>query len=187
MRLFAAVVPPETVTAELAGEVERLRTLPGADRLHWTAQASWHFTLAFYGEVEDELVPELSRRLGRAAHRHQPFELRLAGGGRFARSVVWAGADGDPDPMRRLADSAAEGARRAGVPMEDHRPYEPHLTIARNRTRMSLRPYADALADFEGSPWTVERLRLVRSNLPKSGEPGEPPRYETLEAWLLGG
>ncbi|MGP3922691.1 RNA 2',3'-cyclic phosphodiesterase [Streptomyces sp. 8N616] len=186
MRLFAAVVPPEAAIDELAVEVARLRELPGADRLRWTGRAGWHFTLAFYGEVPEDVVPELAVRLGRAAHRHHPFEIRLARGGRFSRAVVWVGADGDAEAMARLADSAAAGARRAGVPMEEHRPYAPHLTIARNRSQMNLRPYVEALAEFEGSPWTVEQLCLVRSNLPTGGVSGEQPRYETIEAWPLG-
>ncbi|MBZ9643047.1 2'-5' RNA ligase family protein, partial [Streptomyces sp. PSKA30] len=63
MRLFAAVVPPDEVVRELAVEVAELKKLPGADGLRWTGRPGWHFTLAFYGEVEDDLVPELSERL----------------------------------------------------------------------------------------------------------------------------
>ncbi|MEU8569101.1 RNA 2',3'-cyclic phosphodiesterase [Streptomyces pathocidini] len=186
MRLFAGVVPPGGVVAELAREVERLRDLPGAENLRWTGRAGWHFTLAFYGEVPDELVPELERRLHRAAHRHPPFDLRLSGGGRFARAVVWVGADGDPEAMRRLADSAEAGARRAGVSMAEHRRYTPHLTVARaRRPHQSLRPYADALAGFESSPWTVDELLLIRSHLPKGGVEKEQPRYETVGRWKL--
>ncbi|MGP3983535.1 RNA 2',3'-cyclic phosphodiesterase [Streptomyces sp. KR80] len=186
MRLFAAVLPPQAVVAELAAEVDRLRGLPGASRLRWTGRDGWHFTLAFYGEVAEERVPELSRRLERAAHRHGPFGLRLAGGGRFDRAVVWVGADGGLEVMRRLADSAAAAARRTGLSMDEHRAYAPHLTIARNRTHANLRPYVDALADFESSPWTVEQLCLVCSNLPTGGVVGERPRYETVAAWPLG-
>ncbi|MEU9382704.1 2'-5' RNA ligase family protein, partial [Streptomyces sp. NPDC048279] len=69
MRLFAAVLPPPEVAAELAVEVDRLKRLPGAEALRWTGRPGWHFTLAFYGEVEEGLVPDLSERLARAAHR----------------------------------------------------------------------------------------------------------------------
>ena len=186
MRLFAAVLPPEAALAELAAAVGRLRSLPGADRLRWTGRPGWHFTLAFYGEVDDDLVPGLTTRLARSAHRNRPFRLRLSGGGRFARAVVWVGAEGDRDVMRRLAGSAAAAARREGIPMDEHRPYAPHLTVARNRTHVSLAPFVGELADFTGEWWTVERLCLVRSNLPVSGVPGEQPRYETIGSWHLG-
>ncbi|RSS25254.1 2'-5' RNA ligase family protein, partial [Streptomyces sp. WAC05858] len=63
MRLFAAVLPPDAVVAELAARVKALQTLPGADGLRWTEREGWHFTLAFYGEVAEEVLPELHTRL----------------------------------------------------------------------------------------------------------------------------
>ncbi|WAP56675.1 RNA 2',3'-cyclic phosphodiesterase [Streptomyces sp. S465] len=197
MRLFAAVLPPDAAVAELAARVEALRALPGADGLRWTEREGWHFTLAFYGEVAEEVLPELHTRLARAAHRHRPHELRLARGGRFDDRVVWVGVDGDSETLRGLADSAAAGGRRAGIPMDRHRPYHPHLTIARARSArhgsarhgsagLSLAPYAERLADFAGQEWTVRELSLVRSHPPAPGVPGRQPRYEVVAAWPLG-
>ncbi|RLU87003.1 RNA 2',3'-cyclic phosphodiesterase [Streptomyces griseocarneus] len=186
MRLFAAVTPPSEVVAELVTAVAPLRSLPGAGRLRWTEPASWHFTLAFLGEVDEALLPELTERLARAAHRHPPHELRFAGGGRFGDRVLWVGADGERTVLRDLARSTAAGARRAGVAVDSTHDFRAHLTIARATGPVDLRPYADGLADFTGTPWTVDRLELVRSRLPASGVPGERPRYETLAAWGLG-
>ncbi|MDX2841470.1 2'-5' RNA ligase family protein, partial [Streptomyces ipomoeae] len=73
MRLFAAVVPPDDVLDELGRVVAELKGRGGAQRLRWTEAAGWHFTLAFYGEVDDDLVPELSRRLERVAGRSGAF------------------------------------------------------------------------------------------------------------------
>lgn len=187
MRLFAAVLPPPAVIAELAARVDALHAMPDADRLRWTQRPGWHFTLAFYGEVDDRPLPDLHERLERAAHRHAPLTLRLTGGGRFAERALWAGVEGDLLPMRRLAESAAAAARRAGVPMDAHRPYTPHLTVARNRSDVALAPFEAALADFAGTPWTARELSLVRSRLPVDGVPGEQPRYEAVAAWPLGG
>ncbi|MFE9467937.1 RNA 2',3'-cyclic phosphodiesterase [Streptomyces virginiae] len=184
MRLFAAVLPPDAAVAELAAAVHAVRD----DRLTWTAQAGWHFTLAFMGEVRDDVLPELYARLERAAHRTAPFALRLHGCGHFGDRALWTGAAGELDALRLLADRADAAARRAGVPMEQHRRYTPHLTLARSRHATTpLRPYLDALADFEGTAWQVDALSLVRSNLPASGVPGEQPRYETVRAWPLAG
>ncbi|MGC9494984.1 RNA 2',3'-cyclic phosphodiesterase [Streptomyces sp. WG7] len=195
MRLFAAVLPPDDVTAALAAEVAALRRLPGADGLRWTGRAGWHrggaadwhFTLAFYGEVDDDLVPDLSARLERAAHRTEPFGLALRGGGHFGHGrALWAGAEGDLTRLRLLADRAESAGRRAGVEMGEHRRYKPHLTVARGRTAYDVRPYVEALAGFTSPAWTVTDLELVRSNLPRSGVPGEQPRYETVGRWPLG-
>ncbi|MFD9910014.1 RNA 2',3'-cyclic phosphodiesterase [Streptomyces sp. NPDC059063] len=187
MRLFAAVLPPEPVTAELALSVERLRALPGADRLRWTDRAGWHFTLAFMGEVADELVAPLGERLARAARRTDPFTLALRGGGRFDGRALWAGVGGEVAALRMLARRADAGARRAGVVMADERGYRPHLTLARGRGEVDLRPYVGALAEFEGPAWEVGELALVRSHLPGGGVAGERPRYEVVGAWDLAG
>ncbi|MBM9620895.1 RNA 2',3'-cyclic phosphodiesterase [Streptomyces zhihengii] len=185
MRLFTALLPPPPAVHELSLAVERLRDLPGAGRLRWTGRPGWHFTLAFMGEVDDSLVPELRERLARAAHRTTAFPLRLRGGGRFGRRALWVGAAGGLDEMRRLADRADAAARRAGIAMDEHRRYVAHLTIARAREDTDLRPCVEALAAFEGTVWQADRLSLVRSNLPVRGVPGERPRYEVADSWPL--
>ncbi|MBD9732116.1 RNA 2',3'-cyclic phosphodiesterase [Streptomyces sp. H28] len=187
MRLFAALLPPEDVARSLAAEVALLRGLPGADALRWTGRPGWHLTLAFYGEVDDVLVPDLDARLERAAARTEPFRLALGGGGRFGRGrVLWTGVDGDLRTLRLLADRSEAAARKAGVPMEDHRRYRPHLTLARSRTDHDVRPHLDALDGYRSRTWTVTELALVRSSLPTSGVPGEQPRYETVARHALG-
>ncbi|MFI1257108.1 RNA 2',3'-cyclic phosphodiesterase [Streptomyces netropsis] len=186
MRLFAAIIPPESALVELTAVVDTLRPLPGADRLRWTELAGWHFTLAFLGEVDEGLLPELSERLERAARRHPPHELRLAGGGRFGDRILWVGADGDRTTLRDLARSTAAGARRAGVDVDGTHSFHAHLTLARAAGRVDLKPYAAALADFTGTAWTVDRLALMRSHPPVSGVAGERPRYEVLRSWGLG-
>ncbi|MDG9719256.1 RNA 2',3'-cyclic phosphodiesterase [Streptomyces sp. DH24] len=187
MRLFAAVLPPDDVTRELAVEVDALRKLPGADGLRWTGRPGWHFTLAFYGEVDDALVPDLSDRLARAAHRTEPFELALRGGGQFGHGrALWTGAEGGLETLRLLADRAEAAGRRAGVPMGEHRRYKAHLTVARSRGAVDVTSCLAALDGFRSRTWTVRDLVLVRSDLPKSGTPGEQPRYEAVARWPLG-
>ena len=44
-----------------------------------------------------------------------------------------------------------------------------------------------ALGGFTSRTWTVRELVLVRSSLPRSGVPGEQPRYEAVARWALGG
>ncbi|KAB1147262.1 RNA 2',3'-cyclic phosphodiesterase [Streptomyces luteolifulvus] len=187
MRLFAAVLPPEAVNRELDAEVAALKRLPGADGLRWTDRPGWHFTLAFYGEVDDGLVPDLSERLERAAHRTEPFRLALRDGGQFGRGrALWVGADGDVPAMRLLAGRAEAAGRKAGVSMGDHRRYKAHLTVARSRDAVDVRAYVDALHAFTSRAWTVSELVLMRSSLPRSGVAGEQPHYEAVARRALG-
>ncbi|MFG3286043.1 RNA 2',3'-cyclic phosphodiesterase [Streptomyces sp. NPDC048111] len=186
MRLFAAVLPPEQAVNELGHAVRELGSLPGADELRWTGPESWHLTLAFLGEVDESVLDELHARLGRAARRTDPFALRLHGGGRFDGRALWASVAGGLDELRLLAERADAAARRSGIPMEQHRRYVPHLTLARSRTPVDLRPYVAGLGPFEGSPWQVTELALIRSTLPGGGSPGERPRYDPVGRWALG-
>jgi 2'-5' RNA ligase len=188
MRLFAAVLPSEEAIAELASVVAELRKLPGADGLRWTGRPGWHFTLAFYGEVDDELVPDLSARLERAARRTDPFSLAMRGGGRFGGRALWVGATGDVRTLGLLAGRAEAAGRKAGLALEDHgnRAFHPHLTLARGRGRADFTPYVSLLNAFTGRTWPVGELHLVRSSLPRSGVPGEQPHYETVVRQPLG-
>ncbi|MEW1643557.1 RNA 2',3'-cyclic phosphodiesterase [Streptomyces sp. NPDC091219] len=187
MRLFAALLPPEDVLTHLGSAVDALQTLPGADALRWTSRPGWHFTLAFYGEVDDDVVPGLSARLERTARATGPFGLAVRGGGEFGRGrALWAGADGDVVALRLLADRCETAAREAGVAMGEHRRYRAHLTVARSREAVDVRPYVERLDAFAGRTWTVGELALVRSNLPTTGAPGAQPRYEAVGRWELG-
>ncbi len=164
--------------------MSEVRRLPDADRLRWADQQGWHLTMAFYGEVDEVVLPELSARLGRAAARHQPPTVRLAGGGRFGDRALWVGmSEGRPE-LERLAASATAAGRRVGIPMEG-RPFHGHLTLARTRNTAAtrLRPFADALASFQGTSWVVTSLLLMRSD---PGEVGQPPRYSPVGQWPLG-
>ncbi|MEV8448505.1 RNA 2',3'-cyclic phosphodiesterase [Streptomyces parvus] len=187
VRLFAAVLPPEAAVAELRAALAPLHDLAGSRDLRWTGPEGWHFTLAFYGEVPEDVRPELEARLERAARRTAPFALRVHGAGHFGGRALWAGAAGGLDTLRLLAERAEAAARRTGLPMEEHRRYTPHLTLARSRGAADLRPFVAALAGFEGRRWEAAELTLVRSRLPVSGVPGERPRYTAVRAWPLGG
>jgi 2'-5' RNA ligase len=202
MRLFVALLPPPEAVAELVRALGAVRRRARSSALRWTEPAGWHFTLAFLGEVPDPARPELDERLARAARRHGPYELRLAGGGRFGDRALWAGAYGDLSGLAHLADSVRAAARRAGAPADEEYGFQPHLTLAhsRDRTRtrartgeggrgsgsVDLRPFVEELAHFSGEPWVADRLSLVSSALPRSGTPGEQPRYTVEASWPLG-
>jgi hypothetical protein len=168
LRLFAAVLPPEDVTAELASVVDELRNLPGADRgLRWTGRPGWHFTLAFYGEVDEDSYRSCrpgwsGRRGGRTPSRS------LRGGGRSGAARCGRGRRGTYvrcgcSPSGR--GGGAEGGRGVG----EHRRYRAHLTVARSREAMDVtavrRPCSTGSRGGAGR-W---RAGLMRSNLPRSG------------------
>jgi RNA 2',3'-cyclic 3'-phosphodiesterase len=183
MRLFIAVVPPETAIDELEAAAAPLR--PDWPQLRWTSHPAWHVTLAFLGEVDDLTASRLPPRLNRAAGRHSVIGLAFAGAGAFpsgARArVVWTGLQGDRRALAGLTASVAAAARRAGAPPPDEaRPFRPHLTLARCRMPTDVRPLITSLNGFAGTPWAAERIHLIASL------PGGPrPSYETVASWAL--
>ena len=91
MRLFVAVVPPPVILDELDATVAPLR--PAWPALRWTGRPAWHLTLAFLGEVSEDIAAALGPRLERAAHRHPSLSLSFACGGAFpapARSLSFS-------------------------------------------------------------------------------------------------
>jgi 2'-5' RNA ligase len=188
VRLFVAIAPPPAALAELSEQVAWLR--PGWPGLRWTSPPAWHVTLAFLGEVRDEVLPDLSARLERAAGRHRALPVALRSGGAFPAprraAVVWAGVEADRPALAALAASVAAGARRAGAPSPDEgRRYQPHLTLARLREPADVSPLVAELASLAGRPWTARHISLIRSHLPRPGEPGRAPHYEDLASWPL--
>jgi 2'-5' RNA ligase len=187
MRLFVALVPPPAVLAGLDAAIapHRAGRAPGRD-LRWTGPPDWHLTLAFLGEVPGPAAARLGSRLERAAGRHPPFPLALAGAGAFPgpshARVLWCGLAGDLPALEALAASVADAATNAGAaPPDAGRPFRPHLTLARARTPADVRDLVATLCRYAGPPWRVDRAELIASHL------GGQPRYTTVSAWPLNG
>ena len=180
VRLFAAVWIPSDVAAHLDAAVVAHRD----HILRWTTVDTWHFTLAFYGQVDDSRVPDLKSRLTRAAKRYPTLSLALSGSGQFSRRALWIGCDGDLVPLRALARSAAAAGQRVGASADQSR-FKAHLTVARAPKPTDLRPYVSTLARYQGPTWTADAVALVRSHL-GAGE-NRRARYETLSTHQLSG
>ncbi|MEU8250780.1 RNA 2',3'-cyclic phosphodiesterase [Nonomuraea sp. NPDC048916] len=179
MRLFAAVVPPAGVLDELEGAIAPY--VGQVQGLRWPDRATWHITLAFFGEVPEHVLPGLQVRLARAVRRYDALDLAFSGFGAFSSArrarVFWAGLSGDS--MRRLADSVRAAGRRAGATETDEKRFHAHLTLARAKSETDLRPLVESLSGFSGSPWRAEGVHLVRSHA------GPSVRYESLAEWAL--
>lgn len=181
MRLFVAVDLPARVREHLEAGTAALRA--SMDGWRWTPSEQWHLTLAFLGDVDEERLPELTRRMGLAARRHRPFDLGLTGMGAFnslrRARVLWVGVGGDREALTRLADSVGAGARRAKITLDDRR-YRPHMTLGRRRAPDDVTALLGAGRDYEGPAWTVEEFVLVQSHL------GRVVRHEVRDRFPLG-
>ncbi|GGM80644.1 RNA 2',3'-cyclic phosphodiesterase [Thermopolyspora flexuosa] len=188
MRLFVALLPPDDVLAEIEEAVRGPRAK--WPELRWVPEELWHVTLAFLGNVDEELLPGLQDRLERAAARHPVQQVAFAGAGAFPSagraSVFWVGMRGAAEEERerpvlgRLARSIAAGAERAGA-APDRKRFHPHLTLARCRERTDLSRLVAAMESFAGRRWEATTVYLMRSHL------GRSVWYEPIASWPLRG
>lgn len=194
MRLFVAVYPSAEALDDLDAHVSTLglaRYAAANDRnVRLTARELWHVTLAFLGETPVERVDRVMGALDTAATQAtqpapgtqltaMPATLRVGGGGKFGRgrfTILWAGLRGDVDALGRLAASVRVRLRKARAPY-DHKPFRPHLTIARPGDRVPVALVAAdvmALGAYDGPRWACDEICLV------SSQPGPHPVHHVI-------
>ncbi|MFC5748692.1 RNA 2',3'-cyclic phosphodiesterase [Actinomadura rugatobispora] len=186
MRLFVGLVPPPDILDELDEFLAPYR--PGPSDLRWIRRELLHVTLTFLGEVDDRTLERLLPRLHRAVARHERLTLSLAGVGAFPGNgaharVLWSGLYGDRRKLARLAASTSAAGRRAGTPPDKHRAFRPHLTLARCRVPVDVRPLLEPMSAFAGSSWTADSVHLMESRLPAKGR--TQVEYESIKTWSL--
>jgi 2'-5' RNA ligase len=187
MRMFAAVVPPPEVVADLD---EFLDVRRAAAPFRWAAAEQLHVTVAFYADVAEHRLDDLVERLERAAARRTPFDARIAGGGAFPHAhgarVLWAGLDlddGGRTELDRLATGARAAASRAGIAVDGQR-FRPHVTLARLGHPAEVGDWIKLLDAYDGPRWTADAVTLLASHLGEG--PRGRPRYEVVAELPLG-
>jgi 2'-5' RNA ligase len=143
MRLFVALdLPPDII-----GNLESLvTTLRPAAHIAWSSPHNMHITTKFIGWWPDERLDEVQSALA-GIPRHGPITVEVRGLGFFpnprAPRVFWCGIEAPG--LDRLAADTDRATAALGVESEN-RPFSPHLTLARIKERLDLRPLHDAIA-----------------------------------------
>ena len=109
---------------------------------------NWHITLAFVGDIEESLIPQLQQRA--SSIQVEPFHLS------FDRLEFWARprvaclvAATVPTELQQLVMSLHTIIQDVGVIPED-RTYRPHITVARNARAFTT----ERLAQRATSEWS---------------------------------
>jgi RNA 2',3'-cyclic 3'-phosphodiesterase len=171
LRLFLALpLPPAAVERLVAWQRAELR----AGRV--VEPANLHVTLAFLGGRPAAEVPGIAAEL-RAAARSARRPVLRALRYRESRSVGMLVLADDGAHATALALDVHERLERLGVYRRERRPWLPHVTVLRFRTRPGLTPPAPDLGEMSPSEAAV-----YHSVLRPTGA-----RYEVLESVALGG
>jgi 2'-5' RNA ligase len=144
-----------------------------------------HVTLKFLGQTEENLVPEIESRMGRACSGIAPFTIQLKGMGAFPSlsniRVVWVGIE-NGEPLGKIAGMLEDSTAELGFAKEK-RGFLPHLTLARMRSGRNMQKVqeilkANAAAEFGEYP--IDRVSLKKSVLSPQG-----PSYSTVHEQRL--
>jgi 2'-5' RNA ligase len=174
-RLFIAIRPPEPIRDLLIDAMD-----DSAD-FRWQDEEQLHLTLRFVGEVERPLGDDLANSLAQV--KADPFELRIAGSGRFEQrngGALWAAVDPKP-PVAALAAKIERVCQSTGLEPE-RRAFHPHITLARwkgRRTR-EVHDWLDRTRGLASPPFKVGQFTLFESRLSRHGA-----RYEEVVNYPL--
>jgi 2'-5' RNA ligase len=166
VRAFVAVVPPDDVL-DAVGELAARVDVPGTARR--TTRAQWHLTLQFLGNRVD--LERVRDALGALAVSAAPVQLGPAGAFPSERRgrVLWLGVSEGQALLAQLARAVGALLEPVGYPPEP-RPYHAHLTLARLKASVDLRPVvADLGPGPVGKPWTAGEVVLFQSTVRRSG------------------
>ena len=167
IRTFVAVFPPPEVREAL---FQAARNLPTSGDFRLVGKEKIHLTLMFLGDVAEDDLDNVKRVLQPIRERHDPFEVSISAFGAFPSDrkarILWAGVEEGSEHLRTVAEDVENLLAPAGFERET-RPYVPHLTLGRARTRRT------ELDTSETSPpalrFTVSALDLVKSTPSKNG------------------
>ena len=146
------------------------QNLPTSTDFRLVGQEEIHLTLKFLGDVAEDDLDTVKRALQPIRERHDPFVVSISAFGAFPSDrkarILWAGVEEGSEHLRTVAEDVEDLLDPAGFERET-RPYVPHLTLGRARTR---RPELDA---SETSPpalrFTVSAVDLVKSTPGNNG------------------
>ncbi len=186
IRSFVAVNLPAEVRARLEQYGQELKSL-GLYGSYPKAE-SFHLTLKFLGDIPEQKVDAIGGALERAVSGTAPFRLEVRGLGAFpspsSARVVWMGFE-QSEPLSLLQGRVEQVLEDLKFPRED-RPFRPHLTLARLKSRDNLTALQAYLREAGPSAAAgtvpVDEVVLFRSELRPDGA-----RYTRLRAARLQG
>jgi 2'-5' RNA ligase len=174
LRLFCALRLPDDAVDELSRW--QLGAFGASDGIRVVAPEHLHVTLAFLGSRPAGELEAIAAELREAARSAEPAKLTIARY-RETRSVGMLVCDDESGRAAGFANDLHARLERLGVYKPERRPWLPHVTVARFRSRPRLQP---ALPDL--GPFVPSEAAVYMSVLRPSGA-----QYEVLQSVALGG
>ena len=133
VRLFFALWPSSDLQGKLAAWARQV-----AGRGRAMRRENLHLTLAFLGDTEAALEPDLVALA--AGVRFAPIRLPLDRVGYWKHNrIIWCGASEEPQALAALVEGLRAQLDAAGI-RYDHKPFVSHVTLVRNAAGLPAAP-----------------------------------------------
>ncbi len=178
VRSFISIdLEDQQILSRIASILSSLQSLGGD--LKPVERENIHLTLKFLGNVSAPRLGEVKSSLQQVIF--SAFTAEIKGAGAFPNlnhmNVVWVGVNEGWSQVEQIYEQVEKLLSGLGFQRE-HRPFSPHITIARvrsGRKRDEVAGFLQRLTEESFGTITVDKIRLKQSVLSSSG-----PKYSTL-------
>ena len=160
IRSFLAIDLAEDLKPEIA-DVQKEFKKTGAN-IKYVPSQNMHFTLKFFGNIDENMVEEISEAVEKVIRNYSAFDLSIGGCGSFPKDLDME--------FKKLG-------------FKKERNYISHLTIGRPRNgknKKQMKDTINSLKDLKIGTMTVSKISLKKSTLTPQG-----PIYEDIKVFNL--
>jgi 2'-5' RNA ligase len=186
MRCFIAIPIPNEIHHELSRIQSQLKeTEPD---IKWGNPENIHLTLKFLGEIGQTKARIISQQLKGLTNKHSCFDASIGRPGAFPTlsnpRVIWLDINKNGDKINNLQQEIEEKLQSLGFEKET-RPFHPHLTLGRVRSKKNIQKLAEKLKALplpQFNPVTIDKIIFFQSILKPAGA-----EYTVLDEFKLQG
>ena len=137
--------------------------------IRWTKRGQLHLTLSFIGEIDAEMIPQLSGALSRI--NFSSFDLTLSGTGYLRSNIFFLELD-ESAALISLKKQIDDVLHQVLEREFDSRNFIPHITLARFKRRLSptkLKILTQSFAPILPESFAVDKFVLYSSKISMYG------------------
>lgn len=172
MRIFIGIKLDKNVQDDIAKFLKPFRKI--SSPIKWAKPANIHITLKFIGEISAEKYARIEQDLSTATFNTGPFDLTLAGCGKFGKkeslNILWIGIAPKPE-LEEIFNKIEDTLEKSGIE-KDTRKFKPHITVGRNKKIFNFKSLFKIIEDKKDLPisqLTVGGFQVFKSQLTPDG------------------
>ncbi|MGI5827621.1 MAG: RNA 2',3'-cyclic phosphodiesterase [Patescibacteria group bacterium] len=180
MRAFISLELPEETKDRI--QLIQKKVLFSKEKLRVVSPSQLHITLVFLPDLKKPEVQTVCKILNTVVENRQPIQIDCGNLSGFPSDekagIIVLKVSGETKKMQALSKSIRRGLDRYRIEY-DHKPFVPHITLARSRIRLNL-TQVRSLAEIMFSLSALAKVSLYKSELTRNG-----PVYTQLHTTIL--